>query len=169
MESCNLTCGRSVLRRVCRTAIGLIAASIFSTCLADNSNPPNVCLPIPISRDRGISVLASSIGSDYTPDGLAQFVRDGKFTTVIIDWAWITYHWNVTDLTQVNRFVDKMAAQNVKVAAMYRPRFLQNPTVATQVGQAWTTSRSATPTPRHGNGGSPGARRSSKSAPASKR
>jgi murein DD-endopeptidase MepM/ murein hydrolase activator NlpD len=78
-------------------------------------------------------VLASSIGSDYSPEGLAAFVRQGKFSLVVIDWAWITYHWDKTDFPALNRFLDLMAAQGVLVAAMYRPRFLDQPTVPTQV------------------------------------
>jgi hypothetical protein len=85
---------------------------------------------------RGIAVLASSIGSDYSPEGLAEFVRQGNFSPVVIDWAWITAHWDQTDFPALNRFVQLMAAQGVPVAAMYRPRFLNNPTVPIQVDAA---------------------------------
>ncbi|HET6454201.1 MAG TPA: HEAT repeat domain-containing protein [Armatimonadota bacterium] len=84
---------------------------------------------------RGIAVLASTIGSDFTPESLAEFVTQGKFSPVVVDWAWITYHWDKTDFSAVNKFLDLMAARKVPVAAMYRPRFLSNPTVPTQMNQ----------------------------------
>ena len=49
--------------------------------------------PTGSASTRGIAVLASSIGTDYSPEGLAQFVREGRFSPVIVDWAWITAHW----------------------------------------------------------------------------
>lgn len=85
---------------------------------------------------RGIAVLASSIGGDYPPEALANFVERWKFSPVVIDWAWITAHWGQTNFTALNHFIDLMAARGVPVAAMYRPRFLNNPTVPIQVDQA---------------------------------
>ncbi|MEN6371125.1 MAG: peptidoglycan DD-metalloendopeptidase family protein [Armatimonadota bacterium] len=85
-----------------------------------------------VTPARGIAVLASSIGSDFTPEDLARSVRQGNFSLVVVDWAWITYHWERTDFRAVNRFLELMSADNVSIAAMYRPRFLSNPTVATQ-------------------------------------
>ena len=84
---------------------------------------------------RGIAVLASTIGTDFTPESLADLVQQGKFSPVVVDWAWITYHWDKTDFAAVNKFLDLMAARKVPVAAMYRPRFLSNPTVLTQMNQ----------------------------------
>ncbi|MDO8587442.1 MAG: peptidoglycan DD-metalloendopeptidase family protein [Armatimonadota bacterium] len=83
---------------------------------------------------RGIAVIASDIGHDYSVDYLSDFVSWGRFSFVVVDWAWITHHWDRTDFAQVNRLLGKLSAQGVQVAAMYRPRFLSNPTVATQVG-----------------------------------
>jgi hypothetical protein len=120
------------VRHLCHFAVcvvWLIAASVFSLRPVPADGPDAKAAP-----ERGIAVLASSIGSDYSTSGLADFVRQGKFTFVVIDWAWITYHWDRTDFAQVNRLVDKLTAQGIQVAAMYRPRFLYNPTVATQVG-----------------------------------
>ena len=84
---------------------------------------------------RGIAILASDIGTSYSVDGLAEFVSKGRFSPVVIDWAWITFHWEQTDFAAVNRFLKLMEAKNVPVAAMYRPRFLSNPTVPTQMAQ----------------------------------
>ena len=82
---------------------------------------------------RGIAVLASSLGKDMKPEELAQIVERGKYSPVVVDWAWITAHWNRTDFAAVNKFLRLMVAQKVPVAAMYRPRFIANPTVATQM------------------------------------
>jgi len=90
---------------------------------------------------RGIAVLASSIGSDYSPEGLAESVQQGKFSPVVIDWAWITAHWDQTNFPALSRFLELMAAENVPVAAMYRPRFLSQPTVPIQTDR---TGKSAT-------------------------
>ena len=87
------------------------------------------------TTSRGIAVLASDIGRDYSVDDLSDFISKGRFSPVVIDWAWITYHWDRTDFAQVNRLIGKLTAQGVQVAAMYRPRFLANPTVPTQTNQ----------------------------------
>jgi hypothetical protein len=126
IEECTMR--RTYCFAVCSVCV--IAVSVLLVCAADADTPDTKAAP-----GRGIAVLASSIGSDYSPDGLAEFVKQGGFSYVVIDWAWITYHWGRTDFAQVNRLVNKLSAQGVQVAAMYRPRFLSNPTVATQVGQ----------------------------------
>ena len=111
-------------------AVYLITASTLLLRPAYAGTPDTKAPP-----ERGIAVLASSIGSDISPEGLAEFVQQGKFSPVVVDWAWITYHWNHTNFAAVNRFLELMAARKVPVAAMYRPRFLSNPTVPTQVAQ----------------------------------
>ena len=93
---------------------------------------------------RGIAVLSSSIGSDYSPEALAKIVERWRFSPVVIDWAWITAHWGQTNFTALNRFIDLMAAKNIPVAVMYRPRFLNNPTVPIQV------NRTGKPAASHG-------------------
>ncbi|HUV03978.1 MAG TPA: peptidoglycan DD-metalloendopeptidase family protein [Armatimonadota bacterium] len=121
------------MRRICYLAVCavyLVAASTLVLCPAHAGTPDTKAAP-----ERGIAVLASSIGSDFTPEGLAEFVQQGKFSPVVVDWAWITYHWDRTNFAAVNRFLQLMAAGKVPVAAMYRPRFLANPTVPTQVAQ----------------------------------
>jgi murein DD-endopeptidase MepM/ murein hydrolase activator NlpD len=55
---------------------------------------------------------------------------------VIVDWAWITAHWDSTDFAALNRFIELLTARGVPVAAMYRPRFLREPTVPIQVDRA---------------------------------
>ena len=122
------------MRRTCYLLICtvyLITASILLLRAAYASAPDTKAAP-----RRGIAVLASSIGSDYSPEGLANLVQQWKLSPVVIDWAWITYHWDKTDFAAVNRFLELMAAKKVPVAAMYRPRFLNQPTVPTQVDGA---------------------------------
>jgi len=87
----------------------------------------------PPRPSRGIAVLASSIGREYPVDALVDFVEKGRFSPVVIDWAWITAHWGQTDFAEVNRLIAALAAKGVETPAMYRPRFLGNPTVPTQV------------------------------------
>jgi len=82
---------------------------------------------------RGIAVLASSIGSEYPVEALAEFVHNGGFSPVVVDWAWITAHWDRTNFAEVNRLVEILSADGIEVAAMYRPRFLGEATVPIQV------------------------------------
>lgn len=100
-------------------------------CAAAAPAPPATDVPAPT---RGFAILASSIGADFSPDQLAALVDQGAFAPVIVDWAWITYHWKRTDFRSLNRFLDLMAQRGVPVAAMYRPRFLANPDYPTQLG-----------------------------------
>ena len=122
------------MRRTCYLLICtvyLITASILLLRAAYASAPDTKAAP-----RRGIAVLASSIGGDYSPEGLANLVQQWKFSPVVIDWAWITAHWDQTNFTALNHFIELMAARGVPVAAMYRPRFLNNPTVPIQVDRA---------------------------------
>ena len=81
----------------------------------------------------GISLLASEIENKYPVSALSDFIVHGGFTPVVIDWAWITYHWEKTDFEGVNRLLRILKEHNVKFAAMYRPRFLSVPTVPYQI------------------------------------
>ena len=130
------------MRRICYLALCVVCLSMASVLLlrAAHASRPDT----EAALTRGIAVLASSIGSDYSPEGLAEFVQQGKFSPVVIDWAWITAHWDQTDFTALSRFLELMAAENVPVAAMYRPRFLDNPTVPIQ------TDRTGKPAASHG-------------------
>ena len=128
-----LTIARVTVRRICYLAVCavyLVAASTLLLCPAHAGTPDTKA-----ATERGIAVLASSIGSDFTPEGLTEFVQQGKFSPVVVDWAWITFHWDRTNFAAVNRFLELMAAKKAPVAAMYRPRFLANPTVPTQMTQ----------------------------------
>lgn len=89
--------------------------------------------PDPGAVTRGIAILASDIGATYSVDALADLVRWGEFSPVVIDWAWITAHWDRTNFAEVNRLITLLQARHVEVAAMYRPRFLDHPTVPIQV------------------------------------
>lgn len=93
----------------------------------------------------GLAVLASDIGHDYPVAQLAGFIEQGGFAPVIIDWAWITYHWEKTDFAAVRQLVIRLKEKNIEVAAMYRPRFLGNPTVPEQV------HADGSPAPTHGH------------------
>lgn len=119
------------IRRLAACAAHLAMACVVLLHAAHASTPDAEA-----ALTRGIAVLASSIGSDYSPEGLAESVRQGEFSPVVIDWAWITAHWNRTDFPALSRFLELMAAENVPVAAMYRPRFLHNPTVPIQTDQS---------------------------------
>ena len=85
------------------------------------------------SASRGICLLASSVGADYPVDAIVRFVEAGHFSPVVLDWAWITAHWDVTNFAEVNRLVRRLSELGVSVAAMYRPRALAKPGVPYQV------------------------------------
>ncbi len=126
------------MRRV--RCLAACAAYLAMACVVPLSAAHTSTPDTEVSLTRGIAVLASSIGSDYSPECLAESVQQGKFSPVVIDWAWITAHWNRTNFPALSRFLELMAAENVPVAAMYRPRFLSQPTVPVQVDR---TGRSA--------------------------
>ncbi len=81
----------------------------------------------------GIAILASDVGHAYPVTNLVAFIEQGRFTTVVLDWAWITYHWDRTDFQAVRELVGRLKERGVEVPAMYRPRFLSEPTVPEQV------------------------------------
>lgn len=121
------------MHRICCHAACTFYLFAASTLLLHPADAATI--DIKASPTRGIAVLASTIGHQYTPEALAELVQQGKFSPVVVDWAWITYHWDRTDFAAVKRFLDLMAARKVPVVAMYRPRFLSNPTVPTQMDQ----------------------------------
>lgn len=84
-------------------------------------------------RTRGIVVPARGIGKEYPVEALLAFVAKANVGTVIIDWDCVPQTWSVTDGASVAQFATRLAASGVKVAAMYRPRFTDTPTVPTQV------------------------------------
>lgn len=88
-----------------------------------------------VSPPRGIAIIASSIGTDYRVEDLDRLLEKGKFSPLVVDWAWITYHWEQTKFDEVNRLIESAKHAGITVAAMYRPRFLSDPTVPTQVDE----------------------------------
>jgi len=85
------------------------------------------------SAQRGVAILASTIGDKYQVDDLVHLIERGCFSPVVVDWAWITYHWERTKWDEVKRMVRAVQAKGIHVAAMYRPRSLNAPNVPTQV------------------------------------
>ncbi|MCA8912765.1 MAG: HEAT repeat domain-containing protein, partial [Planctomycetes bacterium] len=71
----------------------------------------------------GIAILASSVDNGESVEDLLSFVKEARVREVVIDWAWITLHWEHTKFDRVNALVEKLKAEKVHVAAMYRPRF----------------------------------------------
>lgn len=71
----------------------------------------------------GITILASQVDNGQSVEDLLAFVKEARVRDVVIDWAWITLHWDRTKFESVNRLVEKLEAEKVSVAAMYRPRF----------------------------------------------
>lgn len=73
----------------------------------------------------GIAVIASAVGHEYSLKTLETLLQVGRFRRVVVDWAWITAHWDRTDFRQVNLFVRHLKAAKIDVTAMYRPRFYE--------------------------------------------
>ncbi len=85
---------------------------------------------------RGIAISASDIGHDYPVEALVEFVEQGHFDPVVIDWGWVTARWHKTDPAAVNRLRRELVARGVEVPAMYRPYWLdayEQPGVPEQV------------------------------------
>jgi Transglutaminase-like superfamily len=81
---------------------------------------------------RGISMYADDIGTKFPVEALLEFVDKGHFDPVVIDWAWITRHWDRTNFAEVNRFLKALQERGIDAPAMYRPRFASDPTVPYQ-------------------------------------
>jgi len=77
----------------------------------------------PAPHGAGIAVLASDVGHGMAVDDLLAFVEEARVRDVIVDWAWITLHWERTDFAAVEALVSALEERGVRVAAMYRPRF----------------------------------------------
>jgi hypothetical protein len=73
---------------------------------------------------RGIAVLSSSVGHDVSVDEIDAFVSTCRLDLVVVDFAWITYHWDRTDCAAVEDLAQRLGRRGVVVAAMYRPRLL---------------------------------------------
>jgi len=70
-------------------------------------------------------VLASGIGDSVPVDELLSFVRTCRLNFVVIDFAWITYHWPRADMEVIGDVCRTLQREGVQVAAMYRPRVLR--------------------------------------------
>ncbi|MHC4477487.1 MAG: peptidoglycan DD-metalloendopeptidase family protein [Planctomycetota bacterium] len=73
---------------------------------------------------RGIAFLSSYINNSISLDEIRNFVSDCSLDLVVIDFAWITYHWPQTDLAAVEQLAAELVNYGVEVVAMYRPRAL---------------------------------------------
>lgn len=97
--------------------------------LAVGEAQPQAGAPPP---QRGIAVLADNIGTKFPVEALLEFVDRGHFAPVVIDWAWITAHWDKTNFAEVNRFLKALQDRGIEAPAMYRPRFTAAPSVPYQ-------------------------------------
>jgi len=73
---------------------------------------------------RGIAVVASSIGREISAEEVVAVARACHLNVVAIDFAWITYHWPRTDLKKVQGLCRELRKAHVEVVAIYRPRVL---------------------------------------------
>ena len=71
----------------------------------------------------GIAILASAVDNGQSVEDIMAFVKAARVRDVVIDWAWITLHWDRTKFDRVNELVKQLKSEKVNVAAMYRPRF----------------------------------------------
>ncbi|MHC4153938.1 MAG: DNRLRE domain-containing protein [Planctomycetota bacterium] len=85
---------------------------------------PDPCGLDPDKSYRGMAFLSSNINNSIPSHEIRNFVSDCNLDFVVIDLAWITYHWPQTDLAAVEQLAAGLADNGVEVAAMYRPRAL---------------------------------------------
>lgn len=74
---------------------------------------------------RGIAVLSSQVAKEHSISELVEFVNACEINFVVVDFAWITYHWPRTDTEAVERLCAELNKRGVDVAVMYRPRALR--------------------------------------------
>ncbi|MCB9933921.1 MAG: HEAT repeat domain-containing protein [Planctomycetes bacterium] len=99
--------------------LALAAAVLAALCVAPSSRAE----PAGDTDGPGIAILASSVDNGQSVEDLMAFVREARVREVVIDWAWITLHWERTKFERVNELAKQLKAEKVNVAAMYRPRF----------------------------------------------
>lgn len=73
---------------------------------------------------RGIAVVSSSIGTTLSVEEILSFAESCRLQFVVIDFAWITHHWDRTTGEAV-RLAKELAKRNIGVGVMYRPRTLR--------------------------------------------
>ena len=105
------------------------AAGVLILALAAGTGPArgqNRPAPLdPARAYQGIAVLSSAIEHGTPASEIQAFVAECKIDLVVIDFAWITYHWPRTDLGAVERLAASLHKAGVTVAAMYRPRAMR--------------------------------------------
>lgn len=74
---------------------------------------------------RGVALLASAVPDDVSDEEVLSFVRECDMELVVFDFAWITGIWPRSDLEAIEALSQKLTEAGVVVAAMYRPRALQ--------------------------------------------
>lgn len=109
--------------RQCKCLREILVPSILilSACLSEGASTGSRLDPATPSR--GVAFLSSNIGEDVSPDEIYAFVRTCCINLVVIDFAWITYHWPRTSL-EVGDVIEKLEKAGVEIAVMYRPRAL---------------------------------------------
>ncbi|MHC4616513.1 MAG: peptidoglycan DD-metalloendopeptidase family protein [Planctomycetota bacterium] len=85
---------------------------------------PDPCRLDPNKPYRGMALLSSNINYLINVAEIRNFVLNCNLDFVVIDFAWITYHWQWSDLAAVEQLVTELVLEGVQVAAMYRPRAL---------------------------------------------
>ncbi|MHC4478608.1 MAG: DNRLRE domain-containing protein [Planctomycetota bacterium] len=75
---------------------------------------------------RGVAFLSSNIGRDITPEEIWDFIESCRIDFVVIDFSWITHHWERTDMKAVEELASRFQLSGIKVAVMYRPRALSS-------------------------------------------
>ena len=75
---------------------------------------------------RGIAILSSAIGDEVSVREVSAFIDECGIDFVVIDFAWITYHWERSNLRLLEMLSRNLQASGVVVAAMYRPRTLNS-------------------------------------------
>lgn len=123
------------------------AILVVATVLAAEGDPGSSAAPLreAPAAPAGIAVLASSIGNEVPAKEIRALVRSCHLKRVVIDFAWITFHWPRTKLAEVERLAHGLRAEGVTVAAMYRPRGLSPQDAAIH----WAKNADGTVSPNH--------------------
>ncbi|MHC4181660.1 MAG: hypothetical protein ACYSWU_29570, partial [Planctomycetota bacterium] len=74
---------------------------------------------------RGVALLSSNVGVTLSVGEILDFAESCDLNLVVVDFAWITYHWPRTDKKAVESLCAELRKRGVDVAVMYRPRVLR--------------------------------------------
>lgn len=113
-----------------------VVCAVFAIALSSTAAPPAAADQATGGGLLGASVLVWDIGNRLSVATLTDFVTRAGLKLVVIDWAWASELWGATDFDAVNDLIASLSSRDVRVAAMYRPRFPARATVATQVTAA---------------------------------